>query len=151
MKEFKFLKIPQLPTLQEKIDYAWEFSKPYRFHDKGCLISKSVYRTFVIPEIKEKLELTYDDIEKLILDNCIDPNRIVEQKYYIYVDGYLVECETNRDPYEDIYIETVHNEENLPYFYLDRFYLDRYKVDPWEEDQDRNTEENEIKLFNEDK
>ena len=146
MNDFKFLKITTPPTLQEKIDYAWEFSKPYRFHDKGCLISKSVYRTFVIPEIKEKPELTYDDIEKLILDNCIDPNRIGEQKYYVYVDGYLVECETNRDPWEDIYIETVHNEENLPHFYFDK-----YNVDSWEENQDRNTEENEIKLFNENK
>ena len=140
MKEFKFLKIPSLPTQQEKIDYAWEFSKPYRFHDKGCLISKSVYRTFVIPEIKEKPELTYDDIEKLILNYCVDPNTIPDGEIYEW--GVYNE----QDEWEDIYIETVHNEENLPYFYLDR-----YKVDPWEEDQDRNTEENEIKLFNEDK
>ena len=140
MKEFKFLEIPTPPTLQEKRNYAREFSKPYRFHDKGCLISKSVYRTFVIPEIKEKPELTYDDIEKLILDCCIDPSTIPDGETF-YAGQYIEE-----DPYENIYIETVHNEENLPYFYLDG-----YKVNPWEEDQDKNTEENEIKLFNEGK
>ena len=140
MKEFKFLKITTPSTLQEKIDYAWEFSKPYRWHDKGCLIPKSIYRTFVIPEIKEKPELTYDDIEKLILENSVDPNTIPDGEIFDW-GRYEEPCEL-----DEMDIETVHNEENLPYFYLDR-----YKVDPWEEEQDRNTEENEIKLFNEDK
>ena len=138
MNDFKFLKITTPPTLQEKIDYAWEFSKPYRFHDKGCLISKSVYRIFVIPEIIEKPELTYDDIEKLILENSVDPNTIPDGETYDW-ERYV-----EHNPYEDIYIETVHDEESLPYFYLNK-----YIVDPWEEDQDKNTEENEIKLFNE--
>ena len=79
-------------------------------------------------------------IEKLILNYCVDPNTIPDGEIYEW--GVYNE----QDEWEDIYIETVHNEENLPYFYLDR-----YKVDPWEEDQDRNTEENEIKLFNEGK
>lgn len=136
MKEFKFLEIPTPPTLQEKRNYAREFSKPYRWHEKGCLISKSAYRLFVIKDINENPELTYKDIEKLILDCCIDPNTIPDGE--TFYDGQYIE----EDPYENIYIETVHNEENLPYFYLNK-----YKVDPWEENQDRNTEENEIKLF----
>ena len=135
MKEFKFLKITTPPTLQEKIDYAWEFSKPYRWHVKGCLIPKSIYRIFVIPEIIEKPELTYKDIEKLILDCCIDPKTIP--------DGQYIED----DPYNGLYIETVHDEESLPYFYLNKYIVDY----SWEEDQDKNTEENEIKLFNEGK
>ena len=142
MKEFRFLETDQLPTLQEKIDYAWKFSKPYRWHEKGCLISKSAYRLFVIKDINENPELTYEDIEKLILDCCIDPNTIPDGETF-YAGEYI-----EGDLYENIYIETVHNEENLPYFYLDRFYLDRCKVDPWEEEQDRNTEENEINLHN---
>ena len=134
MKKFKFLEIPSLPTLQEKKDFAREFSKPYRWHEKGCLISKSAYRLFVIKKIIENPQLTYEDIEKLILDCYINPNTIPDGQY------------NEEDPYNDIYIETIHNEENLPHFYFDK-----YKVDSWEEDQDKNTEENEIKLFNEGK
>jgi len=136
-KEFKFLETPTPPTLQEKKDYAQEFSKPYRWHKKGCLISKSAYRLFVIKDINENPELTYEDIEKLILYCCVDPNTIPDGETF-YAGQYIEE-----DPYDDIYIETVHNEENLPHFYFDK-----YKVDSWEEEQDRNTEENEMNLHN---
>lgn len=92
---------------------------------------------FVNSQIIDGKITTMEEID----DDITSLSQISVERYY---QSIADAC--NYDPYEDIYIETVHNEENLPYFYFDK-----YKVDPWEEEQDRNTEENEIKLFNEDK
>jgi hypothetical protein len=145
MKEFKFLKTPLQPTQEELLKYAWKRYYELNSTPKGVLLDKSPLKVFVLKPICEDSNVkTYEDVERLVMEFAVDPNTIPDGEVrlsweeQIYVDLAREE--------EDMYEETVHNEENLPHFYFDK-----YKVDPWEEDQDRNTEENEIKLFNEGK
>ena len=139
MKEFKFLNNKKtLKTVDELLSYFKELCIP---HMRNGYIPRNLFK-FVNSQIIDGKITTMEEID----DDITSLSQISVERYY---QSIADAC--NYDPYEDIYIETVHNEENLPYFYLDRYCLDRYKVDPWEEDQDRNTEENEIKLFNEDK
>jgi hypothetical protein len=141
MKEIKFLKVQPIPTQQELLKYAWKRAGELNSTPKGMLIDKSPFKVFVLAPICNDPNIkTYEDVEQLIIETAVDPNTIpdgevrLDWETQMYID--LIREE------EDLYEETVHNEENLP-----NFYLDKYKIDPWEEDQDRNTEENEINLF----
>jgi len=134
MKEFKFLDNKKtLKTVDKLLSYFEELCIP---HMRNGYIPRNLFK-FVNSQIIDGKITTTEEID----NDIVSLSQISVECYH---QSIADTC--NYDPYEDIYIETVHNEENLPHFYFDR-----YKVDPWEEDQDRNTEENEIKLFNEDK
>ena len=134
MKEFKFLNNKKtFKTVDELLSYFKELCIP---HMRNGYIPRNLFK-FVNSQIIDGKITTMEEID----DDITTLSQISVERYY---QSIADAC--NYDPYEDIYIETVHNEENLPHFYFDK-----YKVDPWEEEQDTNTEENEIKLFNEDK
>ncbi len=141
--EFKFFEVRPLPTEQELLKYAWRRASELNSTPKGMLLDKSPFKVFVLAPICEDPNIkTYEDVERLIIETAVDPNTIPDGEVRLSWEERIL-IDLSRE-HEELYEETVHNEENLPYFYLDK-----YKVDPWEEDQDRNTEENEIKLFNE--
>lgn len=87
MKEFKFFKGQVSYTVQELIDYAWEYSLPYRFHPNGCLISKSAYRAFVLGPIRDNEIKTLREVENQIREHSMTPEQALESKRYMEIES----------------------------------------------------------------
>jgi hypothetical protein len=102
MESFKFL--GGKPTILQLKDFAWEFSKPLRFHAKGCLIGKSIYRTFVISGINEGRLTTFDEVRYEIMTLSTDPDTILEGEEYYVGEFYTID---NGEDYDN---ETIQNE-----------------------------------------
>jgi hypothetical protein len=107
MNNFKFL--GKRPTKEELKDHAFQFSHPLRFHEKGCMISKSAYRVFILGKIEDGEITTYKQVEKEILDIAIDPDTLdllEGEQYYAGEYNYYLE----EDNYDE---ETIQNELDL--------------------------------------
>ena len=74
MKPFKFYRgYIQNKTQEELITYSLEFSHPYRFHEVGCLFSKSLYKVLILSPIRNGEITTFEEIERIIIENSVTP------------------------------------------------------------------------------
>jgi hypothetical protein len=78
MKPFKFHGgYIQNKTQEELITYSLEYSHPYRFHEVGCLFSKSLYKVLILSPIRNGEITTFEEIERIINENSLTPEEYV--------------------------------------------------------------------------